>query len=97
MPGPALGRGQRSRFDVAFLLALGGTDLLAAGRRLGRSTRLAVSLALVVGAPAGALAGAWTLPQGSGLLIETLYGWVGDGPPSGGNPPGPQSPARAQP
>jgi hypothetical protein len=70
--------------------------LIAAGRRLGRSSRVAVLLALVVGAPAGALAGAWTEPQGSGLLIETLYGWTGYGPPWGGNPAVRQSRADAQ-
>ena len=29
----------------------------------------------LVGAPAGAWGGAWTLPQGTGQVIETLYGF----------------------
>jgi hypothetical protein len=37
------------------------------------------------GAPGWAWAGAWTQPQGEGLLIETLYGWTGNGAPWGGN------------
>jgi hypothetical protein len=43
-----------------------------------------------------AFAGAWTLPQGTGQLIETLYGWTGFGPPWGGNPPVNQSRFDAQ-
>ena len=43
-----------------------------------------------------AFAGAWTLPQGTGQLIETLYGWTGFGPPWGGNPPANQSRFDAQ-
>jgi hypothetical protein len=54
------------------------------------------ALAFIVGAPAGALAGAWTLPQGTGQLIATLYGWTGFGPPWGGNPPVNQSRFDAQ-
>ena len=37
-------------------------------------------------APAPARAGAWTLPQGRGQIIETLFGWFGAGSPYGGNP-----------
>ena len=51
----------------------------------------AFALALSVGAPAAAFGGAWTLPQGTGQVIETLYGWTGFGPPWGGNPPANQS------
>ena len=36
------------------------------------------------------------LPQGTGQLIETLYGWTGFGPPWGGNPPANQSRFDAQ-
>jgi protein XagA len=54
------------------------------------------ALAFIVGAPAGAFAGAWTLPQGTGQLIETLYGWTGFGPPWGGNPPASQNRFDAQ-
>ena len=50
----------------------------------------------LVGAPAGAWGGAWTLPQGTGQVIETLYGWTGFGPPWGGNPPANQSRFDAQ-
>jgi hypothetical protein len=35
--------------------------------------------------PTPAEAGAWTLPQGQGLMIDTLYGWTGEGAPWGGN------------
>ena len=54
------------------------------------------ALAFIVGAPATAFGGAWTLPQGTGQLIETLYGWTGFGPPWGGNPPANQSRFDAQ-
>jgi hypothetical protein len=37
-------------------------------------------------APAGAMAGAWTEPQGQGLMIETLWGFDGQGSPWGGEP-----------
>jgi protein XagA len=61
--------------------------VFAAGQRLGGSVAFAGALALVVAAPASVLAGAWTMPQGTGQLIATLYGWTGFGPPWGGNPP----------
>jgi protein XagA len=54
------------------------------------------ALAVVAGASTSAFGGAWTLPQGSGQLIETLYGWTGFGPPWGGNPPANQSRFDAQ-
>ena len=54
----------------------------ASGSMLMRAAVALMALAL----PSAALAGAWTDPQGSGLLIETLYGWVGQGAPWGGNP-----------
>ena len=56
----------------------------------------ASALAFIVGAPAAAFAGAWTLPQGTGQVITTLYGWTGFGPPWGGNPPANQSRFDAQ-
>ena len=64
--------------------------------RLWRSWVAAGALAAVVGAPVGAFGGAWTLPQGTGQLIATLYGWTGFGPPWGGNPPVNQSRFDAQ-
>jgi protein XagA len=54
------------------------------------------ALALIAGAPATVFGGAWTMPQGTGQLIETLYGWTGFGPPWGGNPPACQSRFDAQ-
>jgi len=78
------------------LVALGGMVLTRAGLTLSRSWVAAVALAMVVGAPAIAFAGAWTLPQGTGQVIETLYGWTGFGPPWGGNPPVSQSRFDAQ-
>jgi hypothetical protein len=56
----------------------------------------AVALAFIPIAPGSALAGAWTMPQGTGQVIETLYGWTGFGPPWGGNPPASQSRFDAQ-
>ena len=67
-----------------------------AGFKLWRLWVAAGALAAVFGAPAGAFGGAWTLPQGSGQLIETLYGWTGFGPPWSGNPPVNQSRFDAQ-
>jgi protein XagA len=54
------------------------------------------ALAFIVGASTSAFGGAWTLPQGTGEVIETLYGWTGFGPPWGGNPPANQSRFDAQ-
>jgi hypothetical protein len=54
------------------------------------------ALAFIVGASTSAFGGAWTLPQGTGQVIETLYGWTGFGPPWGGNPPANQSRFDAQ-
>lgn len=44
------------------------------------------ALAPIAFAPAAAVAGAWTEPQGQGLMIATLWGWAGAGAPWGGNP-----------
>ena len=74
----------------------GGAFLTGAGPKPRRSWTVASAFALSVGAPACALGGAWTLPQGTGQLIETLYGWTGFGPPWGGNPRSPQSRVDAQ-
>jgi hypothetical protein len=54
---------------------------------IANSRGLAVLLgcACALGAPASALAGAWTLPQGDGLMIDTLFGWTGEEAPWGGN------------
>jgi len=51
------------------------------GRRRGA---LASGSALLMLAPAAALAGAWTYPSGQGQIIETLFGWTGEGQPYGG-------------
>jgi protein XagA len=80
------------RFASVVVLACCGTAWLALGgpfltAGLHRWWAAAGALVLIVGAPEGALGGAWTLPQGTGQLIETLYGWTGFGPPWGGNPP----------
>ena len=53
-------------------------------------------LALALAPPEAARAGAWTAPQGSGLLIETLFGWAGEGAPWGGAPGVKQSRGDAQ-
>ena len=70
--------------------------MAGAGPKLWRWWAVVSALALIIGAPAGALGGAWTMPQGTGQLIETLYGWTGFGPPWGGNPPVPQNRFDAQ-
>jgi hypothetical protein len=57
--------------------------LAGAGPNLGWAA--AGVLAIIVSASTSAFGGAWTLPQGTGQLIETLYGWSGFGPPWGGN------------
>jgi protein XagA len=57
--------------------------VIADARGAGLAVVLGGAFALV-GAPAGVLAGAWTLPQGSGLMIDTLFGWTGEGAPWGG-------------
>ena len=54
------------------------------------------ALAFIAGASTNAFGGAWTMPQGTGQVIETLYGWTGFGPPWGGNPPASQSRFDAQ-
>jgi hypothetical protein len=56
----------------------------------------AAGLVLTLLAPAGALAGAWTDPAGQGQIIETLFGWAGDGPPYGGVAGGRESRVEAQ-
>ena len=40
-----------------------------------------LALTLATGGPSAALAGAWTLPQGQGQFIQTLFGWLGWGSP----------------
>ena len=70
--------------------------MAGAGPKLWRWWAVVSASALIIGAPAGALGGAWTMPQGTGQLIETLYGWTGFGPPWGGNPPVPQNRFDAQ-
>ena len=74
----------------------GANFLTRAGSKVWRWWVAAGALAAAVGAPAGALGGAWTLPQGTGQVIATLYGWTGFGPPWGGNPPVSQSRFDAQ-
>jgi protein XagA len=39
--------------------------------------------AALAATPATAQAGAWTLPQGRGQIIETFFGWLGQGPTEG--------------
>lgn len=50
----------------------------------GNGVFIATSLCAFAGAPSGAEAGAWTLPNGQGQIIETLFGWLGAGAPFGG-------------
>ncbi len=70
--------------------------MIASARRLGPAAILACVCAPIVGAPAGAWAGAWTQPAGSGLFIESLFGWTGDGAPWGDDPAVRQKRADAQ-
>jgi hypothetical protein len=55
----------------------------------------AVAAALAC-APTAAHAGAWTLPQGNGQIIETLFGWLGQGPSSGAPTAGRENKVAAQ-
>jgi len=40
-----------------------------------------LALALAACGPSAAQAGAWTLPQGQGEVIQTMFGWIGWGSP----------------
>ena len=53
-------------------------------RRCGPLGRLAFALAAMACAPQAARAGAWTQNAGEGLIITSLWGWVGHGAPWGG-------------
>ena len=59
--------------------------MAGSGQAIRRITAAVSALAASLTAPAVALAGAWTLPQGTGLIIATLFGWTGVGAPWGGN------------
>jgi hypothetical protein len=58
--------------------------LTASARVVRSAALLACASAVVAGATSEAWAGAWTDPQGQGLLIESFYGWTGSGAPWGG-------------
>ena len=47
-----------------------------------------LGLALLDLAPCAAWAGAWTLPQGNGQIIQSFFGWQGTGAPWGNGAPG---------
>ena len=72
--------------SILTVLRSGGCDVVASGSGSQRAAGAVIAFAIVVIAPAAARAGAWTQPQGSGLLIETLFGWTGAGAPWGDNP-----------
>ena len=55
-------------------------------RRAGRFQRAICAACAIALAPTCAEAGAWTEPEGEGLMIATLWGWTGVGSPWGGNP-----------
>jgi hypothetical protein len=59
--------------------------VVASSSGVQRAAGAAIAFAIGL-APVAARAGAWTEPQGSGLLIETLFGWVAAGSPWGDNP-----------
>src|SRR5271165_489530 len=59
--------------------------MAGSGQAIRRITAAVSALAASLTAPAVALAGAWTLPQGTGLIIATPFGWTGVGAPWGGN------------
>ena len=69
--------------------------MVAAGERPRRFASALGAALLTLSSPA-ALAGAWTEPQGDGLLIESLFGWTGYGAPWGGNPAVKQNRADAE-
>lgn len=45
----------------------------------GRGAALGLAVGLAAGGPAPARAGAWTLPEGQGQIIQSLFGWIGWG------------------
>src|SRR5271169_3304758 len=49
---------------------------------------LGLALALMMLAPKTARAGAWTLPEGNGQIIQSFFGWTGTGAPWGSGAPG---------
>jgi hypothetical protein len=55
-----------------------------------------LGLAAFVLAPAAALGGAWTLPQGEGQIIEAIFGWTGDDSPYGFRQAAPPSERRLE-
>ncbi len=56
---------------------------------------LGPGLALLLLAPGAAWAGAWTLPEGNGQIIQSFFGWIGTGAPWGNGAPG-QSESRIE-
>ena len=69
--------------------------MVAGGERPARFASALGAALLTLSSPA-AQAGAWTEPQGDGLLIESLFGWTGYGAPWGGNPAVKQNRADAE-
>ena len=68
-------------------LRSGGGVAERSGPKVGRrAARAGLALAAMLFAHGEAFAGAWTLPQGTGQLIQTFSGWSGDGAPWGGQP-----------
>ena len=66
----------------------------AVGSPVWRRT-LGLALALMLLAPKSARAGAWTLPEGNGQIIQSFFGWTGTGAPWGNGAPG-QSESRLE-
>ena len=62
-----------------------GQGVSASDHAIGRIAGAAGLIAAALFSPAAALAGAWTVPQGTGLIIASLFGWTGVGAPWGGN------------
>ena len=63
-------------------------------RNFGRIAFVLAAALLLLDAPA--FAGAWTQPDGQGQIIETLFGWFGQGPSSGAPGASRESKAGAQ-
>lgn len=57
---------------------------------------MACAAAVALFAASPAFAGAWTLPQGTGQIIASLFGWTGTGAPWGGQPGVSQKKGEAQ-
>jgi hypothetical protein len=60
--------------------------MIGAARHFGLAAAVLCVASAIAFAPTLGEAGAWTEPQGQGLMIATFWGWTGAGAPWGGDP-----------